>query len=214
MHDSDNLVDRVNGRMAARTEPTLIGEFIKLRPLTVDDAELTLGWRLGARALNLNRGAGTPDQQRAWIASRPDSEMNFIIALLDGRPLGMVSLIGIDLGNRRAEPARFLIGDEEAARGIPVAVEAMKLIYELAFNTLGLVRVHGLIASDNPAMLKWQTYLGMKVEGRLRNHYYINEHFQDAICVGLLEDEFRRFTLPRMRALLAAGRTVTRAGRG
>lgn len=184
----------------------LSGEFVCLRPLGLEDAEITLRWRQGERALNLNQGAGTLESQKAWIASRPDSEYNFIIELNDGKPVGMLSLVGVDLINRRAEPARFLIGEEEAARGVPVAVESMKLLYEFAFDSLGLSRVHGTIASDNKAMYKWQSYLGMKEEGRLRDHYFINNHFQDAICMGLLEDEYRRITLPRMRTLIAAGR--------
>jgi diamine N-acetyltransferase len=187
------------------TNVRLSGEFVTLRPLLVEDAELTLRWRQGQRALNLNQGAGSLEAQRAWITSRPDTEYNFIIEA-GGQPVGMLSLVGVDLVNRRAEPGRFLIGEEDAVRGVPVAVEAMKLLYEFAFDTLGLLRVHGTIASDNKAIYKWQVYLGMKEEGRLRNHYFINNHFQDAICLGLLEDEYRKVTLPRMRALIQAGR--------
>ncbi len=188
------------------TQPVLSGEFVNLRALTPEDAEMTFHWRKGERALNLNQGAGNLESQRAWIASRPNSEYNFIIELQGGKAVGMLSLVAVDLSNRRAEPGRFLIGEEDATRGIPVAVEAMKLLYEFAFDALKLSRVHGTIASDNIAIYKWQTYLGMKEEGRLRNHYFINNHFQDAICMGLLEDEYRRITLPRMRALIAAGR--------
>lgn len=187
-------------------QPLLCGEFVNLRPLKPDDAEITLRWRRSERALNLNQGAGTLESQRAWIASRPNSEYNFIIELRNGRAVGMLSLVAVDLSNRRAEPGRFLIGEEEATRGVPVAVESMKLLYEFAFDHLGLARVYGTIASDNKAIYKWQRYLGMKEEGRLRDHYFINNHFQDAICLGLLEDEYRRITLPRMRALVAAGR--------
>lgn len=193
------------------SEAHLPGEFINLRPLIPADAELTLRWRLSDRAINLNKGAETVEAQRQWIASRPSSEFNFIIELRDGRAVGMLSLVGVDPINRHAEPARFLIGEEAAARGIPVAAEAMKLLYEFAFDTLKLVRLHGLITSDNTAMYKWQTYLGMKEEGRLRNHYFINNHFQDAICMGLLEDEYRRVALPRMRTLIASGRTMIEA---
>jgi RimJ/RimL family protein N-acetyltransferase len=196
--------------MEMPSHPRLRGEFVTLRPLVPTDAEKTLRWRQCARAVNLNKGAATLETQRDWIASRPGSEYNFIIELQDGHAVGMLSLVGVDLVNRRAEPARFLIGEEAAARGVPAAVEAMKLLYEFAFDTLGLVRVHGTISSDNQAMYKWQRYLGMKEEGRLRNHYFINNHFQDAICVGLLEDEYRQITLPRMRTLIASGRMGNR----
>jgi RimJ/RimL family protein N-acetyltransferase len=187
----------------------LEGEFITLRPITVDDAALTLGWRLGARAIHLNAGAQNLEEQAGWIDSRPDSECNFIIELREGRPVGMVSLIGIDSTHRHAESARFLIGDEDAVRGVPVAVEAMKLIYELAFETLGLHRVYGSISSDNALMVKWQKFMGMTEEGRLRNHFFVNGKFQDAVLFGILAEEYRSKALPKMRLLIRAATGTT-----
>lgn len=185
---------------------TLHGEFVDLIPLTPEHAALTFAWRQGERAANLNRGAATVEQQAAWIASRPSSEYNFIIALKDGRPVGMVSVSGIDTLHRHCEPGRFLIGDEGAVRGIPAAVEAMKLVYQMVFDSLGLLRIFGTIASDNLLMMKWQKFLGMKEEGRLRRHYFINGRHQDAVLFGMLEDEYRAQALPRMNSLIAAGR--------
>lgn len=184
----------------------LEGEFVNLRPLQTGDAKLTLGWRRAQRARFLNAVAGTVEQQAAWIAARPSAEHNFIIELKDGHPVGMLSLTGIDSVNRHGEPGRFLIGDEAAARGLPVAVEAMKLLYELAFERIGLVRVCGIIAANNTLMVKWQKYMGMKEEGRLRNHLYQDGQFQDAIFLGLLEEEYRKVALPRMKTLIAAAR--------
>jgi RimJ/RimL family protein N-acetyltransferase len=185
---------------------TLHGEFVDLIPLTPEHAALTLAWRQSERAANLNRGAATQAQQAAWIAARPSSEYNFVICLKDGSPVGMVAISGIDEQHRHAEPGRFLIGEQEAVRGIPAAVEAMKLIYQLIFEQLKLERVFGTIASDNLLMIKWQRFLGMKEEGRLRRHYFINGHFQDAVCFGMLEAEYRAAALPRMNALIKAGR--------
>jgi RimJ/RimL family protein N-acetyltransferase len=82
----------------------------------------------------------------------------------------------------------------------------MKLLYDFAFDTLKLQRICGTIAADNRLMTKWQKYLGMTEEGRLRRHYFINGHYQDAILLGLLSEEYDRVTRPRMRVLMAAGR--------
>lgn len=185
---------------------TIKGEFVNLRPLLVSDAELTYNWRHAARAKFLNQGAASVEQQASWIASRPASEFNFVIELKSGLAVGMVSLTGIDAINQHGESGRFLIGDEDAVKGAPVAVEAMKLIYELAFDQLGLIRICGTVAAENHLMIKWQKYLGMKEEGRLRNHLYLNGQFQDAIFLGLLVDEYRKVTLPRMNFLIATGR--------
>ena len=188
----------------------LRGTYTVLRPLRVDDAELTLGWRLGDRATFLNRGAQTVAEQARWIGSRPASERNFIIELVSGQPVGMLSLISIDTANRRGEPARFLIGDPDAVKGLPVAVEAMKLVYELAFDELRLHRVHGIVVAGNHLMVKWQKFLGMKEEGRLREHYFIDDGYQDGICLGMTEDEYRSIALPRMTALIRAAASDVR----
>ena len=182
------------------------GEFVNLRPLQVADAEMTFKWRRAQRARFLNAGAASVEQQAAWIASRPSSEYNFIIELKNGHPLGMLSLIGIDRANRHGEPGRFLIGDEEAAKGVPAAVEAMALLYQLAFDEIGLVRVCGIVAANNTLMVKWQKFMGMKEEGRLRNHLCQDGVFQDAVFLGLLVDEYRKIALPKMKLLIAAAR--------
>ena len=184
----------------------LQGEFVNLRPLQVTDAELTYNWRRAQRAKFLNLGAPSVELQAKWIASRPTGEHNFIMELKTGWPVGMLSLIGVDMANRHGEPGRFLIGEEDDVKGIPVAAEAMKLLYELAFDQLDLVRVFGIVAANNHLMVKWQKYMGMKEEGRLRNHLYQDGQFHDAIFLGLLVDEYRKTTLPRMKVLIAIGR--------
>jgi RimJ/RimL family protein N-acetyltransferase len=185
--------------------PELVGQFVTLRPLRLEDAAVTHAWRLGDRARHLNGSAASVEDQAHWIASRPKDEFNYIIELKDGRPIGMLSLVAIDLTNRRAESARFLIGDEEAARGLPAAVEAMSLLYELAFDRLGLQRIHGVIEAGNQLMVKWQKYLGMREEGRFRRHFLMEGQFHDAIALSLLADEYRAVALPRMRTLMRLG---------
>jgi RimJ/RimL family protein N-acetyltransferase len=180
----------------------LTGRYVVLRPLQSDDAAITLRWRLSDRATLLNRGASSVEEQSAWIASRPDNERNFVIELRSGEPVGMLSLVNIDKIHRRAEPARFLIGEPDLVRGVPVAVEALKLLYELAFDRLRLHRIHGTVVAENRQMLRLHLYLGMKEEGRLRQHQFIAGRFHDIVCVGMMESEYRTVALPRMSALI------------
>jgi len=184
----------------------LVGEFVDLRPLQVSDGALTFSWRNANRARFLNAGACSIEQQEKWIADRPASEYNFIIQLKNAHPIGMLSLVSVNKINRHAETGRFLIGDEDAAKGVPAAVEAMKLLYEFAFNKLNLMRLYGTVASGNSRMVKWQKYLGMKEEGRMRSHYFIDGEWHDAIILGLLVDEAHHQSFPRMNALIAAAR--------
>jgi diamine N-acetyltransferase len=187
----------------------LTGEFVNLRALNTRDAEITFKWRKSKRAKFLNQGAKTAQQQLDWIASRPGSEFNFIIELKSNNtPLGMISLTNLDKENLHAEPGRFLIGEEDSVRGIPVAVEAVKLLYEFAFYDLGLVRLYGVIAENNSLMIKWHKYMGMKVEGQLRNHLKQGDTYQDGVLVGLLLEDFQKITLPRVNSLLALAHKI------
>lgn len=180
----------------------LLGRFIDLRLLTREDAACTFRWRASHRAQFLNRGAQSVEQQAQWIAARPDTELNFLIQRKDGIAVGMLSLTAIDQVNSRAEPGRFLIGEPDLVRGIPAAPEAMLLLYELAFDRLRLQRVYGVVAAPNVLMIKWQKYVGMKEEGRLRRHYCIDGMFHDAVCFGLLVEEYRAAVEPRLRCLV------------
>lgn len=190
-------------------ETYLNGQFINLRPLDSDDAQLTLSWRLLRRARYLNAGAQSIEAQEKWISSRPNSEYNFIVELKDKTSVGMISLIDINIVNRRAEPARFLIGNEKAVEGIPAAAEAEKLLFEFAFNKLKLLRIYGTVAANNTKMITWNKFIGIKEEGRLRNHLFLDGKFIDAVFLGLLEPEYREITVPRLESLLRIVKTKT-----
>jgi RimJ/RimL family protein N-acetyltransferase len=185
----------------------LTGKYVTLRPLIPDDAALTQAWRTGGRAFLLNRGAQTVEEQARWIASRPFDparEMNWIQELPDGTPVGMLSLEDIDLTHKRAQPAHFLIGEEAAVKGKPVAFEALSLVYSLAFDTLGLQKLWGPIASQNKKMIRFQEYLGFRPEGYLAMHYHIHDQWMGAMMVALLEPRYRIFTVPKLAALIGA----------
>ncbi len=188
--------------MSAERSLTLQGKFVDLRSLSMDDAERTLRWRQGEKGARMNRGAETVEAQRAWIAARPETEYNFVIENKAKLPIGMLSLVDVSLAHRRAEAARFLIGEPAEAALAPVAVEAMKLLYEFAFMTLKLNRVYGSVVSTNGQLLKWHKYLGMKEEGRLRNHLFFDGQFFDSVCIGMLSEEFQTIALPRMNSIV------------
>ena len=187
----------------------LTGKYVYLRPLTPDDADTTQRWRTSGRAFLLNKGAQSVAEQRTWIRSREKyvetgAEYNFIQVLTHtGQQVGMISLVGVDLVHRHAEPAHLLIGEEDAVKGMPVAFEATKLIYQLAFDTLGLHRVYGPIASGNKGMLRYHLNLGMTEEGRQRDHYFLNGKWHDAVLVGMLEDEYHAVALPKLNRMIA-----------
>jgi RimJ/RimL family protein N-acetyltransferase len=186
--------------------PTLTGRNVRLRPLTVEDAERTNGWRNSPRAFLLNRGARTIDEQRAWIAARPDDEYNFIMELTaTNEPVGMLSLIDIHPVHLHAEQAHFLIGEPDLVRPYgpgKIAAEAQRLLYRFAFDELGLRSHWGPVAEDNPQMVLWNKYFGSREIGRLTNHFFLDGHWQDAILMQMTVEDYRTVTVPKLRAFL------------
>jgi RimJ/RimL family protein N-acetyltransferase len=182
---------------------SLIGRHVRLRPITPDDAEITQKWRMSGRAFLLNKGAQTVEEQRAWIASRPASEQDFIMVLeATNQRVGMIALVDIDKTHRRAEAGHFLIGEPDLVKGKPVAAEATRLLYHLAFDWLHLHSVYGMLSVENEKMITWNKYLGMREEGRLKVHYWLNDRWHDALFLNLLEGDYRTITVPTLRGLI------------
>lgn len=182
------------------------GSFVHLRLMNDDDADRTFKWRNLERAKFLGGVPESLDAQKSWIKSRPNNEINFIIELKhNSMGIGMLSLVEIDSKNRHAQSARFLIGEEQETSGIPVAAEAMLLLYKFAFETLVLNRIYGFIAATNLQMIKWQQFFGMKIEGTWREHLLIDDSLTDAVLMGMLRSEFEHYGEKRLNSIIKMG---------
>lgn len=181
----------------------LKGDIVTLRPITVDDAELTFAWRSSARATRfLQRGSTTVDEQRAWIVAKINTnELNFIIEYRD-RSVGMIALLDINNLHKSVQAGRFLIGEEEFVGKAPVAFKAELMLYDYAFDVLKMHKIYGDIMEDNHGMLKTKFYLGFKKDGILRDHYVFDGVYKNTIAISILEDEYRKVCRPKLVSLV------------
>ena len=178
------------------------GNLATLRPITLNDAEVTLGWRQSNRARMLQRGAQTVEQQTAWIASKLDTaELNFIIEYRE-RAVGMIALHDISQGHRSAQLGRLLIGEDQWVGKAPVAFEAEMLLCDHAFEVMKLHKVYGDVMEENHGMLKTRLYLGYKQDGILRHHYIYGGEYKNTVAVSILEDEYRSICRPKLIQLI------------
>lgn len=180
----------------------LIGKIARLRPITIEDAEITLAWRLSDRARLLQRGATALEGQRAWIASKLDSdELNFIIEY-QGRPVGMIALLDLNETHRSVQMGRLLIGEQEFVGRAPVAFEADLMLCDHAFDVLKVHKIYGDVMEENHGMLKTRFYLGYHQDGILRDHYLYDGVYKNTVAVSILEDEYRKICRPRLLGLI------------
>jgi diamine N-acetyltransferase len=179
------------------------GRFVTLRPLTVEDAEMTLRWRRGRRARFLQPGSQTIQEQREWIASKEQSsDLNFVIEHC-GEPVGMIALLELNCRHRTAEMGRFLIGEQAKVGNAPVAFEAELLLSDYVFDDLDFHKIYGDIMEDNIAMIRTRLYLGYQKDGILRDHYIYDGVYKNTVAISLLKDEYRMVCRPKLVQLIA-----------
>lgn len=178
------------------------GQWCSLRPLVDSDAQLTFNWRHLERAALLSAPPIDLEDQRAWIRSRPSSEENYVICLSDGLPVGTIAITEINPYHQSAQTSRFLIGEEDAVTGRPIAIEAMTLCYEKIFEDWGYRKVWGYVTASNTRMIRWQESLGMSREGLQQQQLLIGGRVEDAVLLGMTRDRYFSFAKPRMMRLL------------
>ena len=180
----------------------LEGNICRLRPITVDDAEATLSWRLSERAKQMQQGAATVDEQRAWIASKLNTgEINCIIEY--GKvAVGMISLHDINKRHNNAILGRLLIGEEELVGNAPVAFEAELLLCDFAFDQLKMHKIYGDVVEDNKSMLTLRNYLGYTQDGILRDSLNYSGVYKNVHTFSLLENEYRTKCRPKLVGLV------------
>jgi diamine N-acetyltransferase len=178
----------------------LQGQFAKLRPIVLEDAALTLKWRLSDRARLMQSGSKTVKEQENWISNslKKQNEVTFIIEFNDV-PVGMFAICNINMVYSHCSMERLLIGEKEIVRTYPIAFESELLLCDYIFNELDMHKINGDIMEDNKDMIKFRKYLGYSFDGVLRDQYIINKEFKSTLLVSVLENEY--FTKCRNRLL-------------
>lgn len=103
------------------------------------------------------------------------------------RHIGNITLHLIDWRNRNAEIG-ILIGNRKF-RGKGYATEAIRLVAEHAFAKLNLRKLYAGMIKGNEASKRVFEKAGFKIEGILREHFYLNGKYLDCYRLGLLKTE-------------------------
>ena len=175
-------------------QPELNTERLRLRPFLVTDAEavsLLAGDEEVARnTLNIPHPY---DRRHAeeWIASHRDQfqrRESVTYAITDPVDDGLIGAVGLilDTVNDSAELG-YWIGRDHWGQGF--ATEAARAVLEWAFDALDLHRIHASHFPRNPASGRVLEKLGMRHEGRLRQHVKKWGEYLDLERYGILRHE-------------------------
>jgi diamine N-acetyltransferase len=152
---------------------------LRLRLAEAGDLPLTLAWRNQdeIRRWFKNSNPLTLEQHQAWFSSYllRDDDYLFLIEETDrlNRPIGQVSLYGIDWQGGSAEFGRILIGEPEA-QGAGLAGEATTLLLDFAFREWGLREIYLEVIAENARALRVYRRCGFVISseesGLIRMH--------------------------------------------
>jgi RimJ/RimL family protein N-acetyltransferase len=169
---------------------------IVLSPLSIEDISLDyINW-LNDQETTLFMGSGkfpaSVDELKNYINSYNSNKNAMLLGIFLKKTLehiGNIVLHQIDWRNRVGEIG-ILIGDKKS-RGKGYATEAIVLIANHAFNKLNLHKLCAGAVKENEASKRAFEKAGFKVEGVLREHFYLDGKYLDCYRMGLLKNEFK-----------------------
>jgi UDP-4-amino-4,6-dideoxy-N-acetyl-beta-L-altrosamine N-acetyltransferase len=133
----------------------------------------------------------SPDEHARWFAGAMAAEdRRYWIIELDGEPVGLANLAGIDLTRRRCEWAYYLAEPSVRGRGVGAAVELA--VIDHVFTGLGLHKLWCEVLLENEAVWKLHESFGFSREALYRDHVWKAGRFQDVVGLGLLETDWAR----------------------
>ena len=105
----------------------------------------------------------------------------------DDLVIGTCTLHRIDRQHRRAELGYILSRDQW---GLGLAHEALTALTNHAFGTMNLHRLEADIDPRNLGSIRSVERLGFRLEGKLRERYFLAGEIQDSLIYGLLAPEW------------------------
>lgn len=109
------------------------------------------------------------------------------VAEVDGQRVGLVELVEINHIHRRAE-FQIIVAPEHQGKGH--ATVASRLAIEYAFFVLNLYKLFLIVDVDNEAAIKVYRRLGFVEEGVLRQEFFVNGEYRDALRMALFQPDF------------------------
>jgi len=179
--------------MSEKKEIVIVGEALRLRPLEKQELQLKIKW-INDPEVHKYLHYDVPlslDKTKQWFQKviNDPSRYDLVIETLEGKPIGLIGLIGITERDRTAEI--YIAIGEKKYWGKGIMAEAESLLIEWGFKTLDLHKIWGETRYNNVASIITMKKLGFQIEGTLREEKCVGGERVDIIRMGLLRREFK-----------------------
>lgn len=171
-------------------------EGIYLRILEPSDLERVYQWHNDQALYRTLMGThhfvsrGTVETWLHQKSTFSNSEVNLAICLKEkDTHIGNIYLRDIDWTSRHGLLHLFI--GEPSQRGKGYGQQAVNLLLEYAFITMGLKRIYLYVFEENQAALAIYKKAGFKIEGTLRQHVFKEGRYADILIMGLCANEYQ-----------------------
>jgi RimJ/RimL family protein N-acetyltransferase len=153
----------------------------RLRPITVEDADLIINIRLEDQDRNkyINQISSDVNEQRQWIIKYLNTLNDYYFVIenrLTGDPEGLIGIYNIDTNQQTAEWGRWVI-----KKGSFASLESVHLILRVAFEKLRLKELYCRTIHDNTRAVSFHDSLPQLKRGILKNFVTLNETDYDVV---------------------------------
>ncbi|HEX4184095.1 MAG TPA: UDP-4-amino-4,6-dideoxy-N-acetyl-beta-L-altrosamine N-acetyltransferase [Caulobacteraceae bacterium] len=164
---------------------------VHLRRLALSDSDRLLDWRNRpevAAYMYTDHHISQEEHARWFAGALAAADRRYWIIGLDGEPVGLANLAGIDATRRRCEWAYYLAEPSVRGRGVGAAVEF--IVIDHVFGALGLHKLWCEVLVENEAVWKLHESFGFRREALYRDHVWKAGRFQDVVGLGLLAEDW------------------------
>lgn len=168
---------------------TYDGDLVTLRPVEPGDVAAHQRWFSDPEVTRYT-GLRYPLAASAVAGRLADGARRFTVLRRDtGEPVGYSALLGGTPESRNAE-YEIVIGERSAWR-MGVGTDTTRATCRVAFDRLGLHRVHLWVFAENAAAIRAYEKCGFVHEGTARHRVFKAGRWHDCHLMGLLAGELR-----------------------
>jgi len=171
------------------TPSRLAGRSVRIRPVEARDYDFLFRLYTDGDHLVRYRLRGTTPSPEAFLRFLWDQVVaQFVVESRDGRPIGVVSAFEPDFRNRFIFVAACSI-DELETSGL--VLEGVALLVTYLFENFDLRKIYAETLERNYAQFSMGEGRLFEVEGRMREHEYIDGRYEDFVLLAIYRDEWR-----------------------
>ena len=131
----------------------------------------------------------TEEQQKQWFKNiSNDPKSRYWLIQYDSKPIGLVSLTGIDYTLNSCYWA-FYLGDT-SVRGGGIGAKVEITILKYVFNDLKLNKLRCEVFTSNHKVIRMHEKFGFRREAYYREHCRVNNKYEDVVGLAILKSEW------------------------